>query len=61
MCCLKSAVVSESLFLSLQSCALTLYLLWAVLALCGVSRIQEGQLRPARELGRVLAKCELGP
>ena len=66
VCCLRPAIVSESLFLSVQSSALTLCLLWAVLTLCGVTGIQADQFwgnMPTRELGSrevVLAKFALG-
>lgn len=42
--CSYSAVVSESLFPSVQSSALTLCLLWPVLTLCSVSGTQAHQL-----------------
>lgn len=37
VCCLHPAIASESLFLSVQRSALTLYLLWAVFSLCDIS------------------------
>ena len=40
---LHPLVVSDSLFLSVQSSILTLCLLWAVLILCGISGNQAGQ------------------
>lgn len=43
-CCLLPAVVYKSLFLSLKSFALTLWPLWTMLAFCGGSGTQAGQL-----------------
>lgn len=54
MCCLHPAFVSEPLFLSVQSPALILCLLWIVFILCGISGTQTGQLLgvvPVVELG----------
>ena len=54
-CWLCPAVVSESLFLSLQSSAWTLCLLWAMLVLCDVSGTQAGYLRGGRPAGELWA------
>lgn len=65
-CGFHSAVVSESLFLSVQSATLILCLLWALLALCGVNATQAssaGGLCPLGNLewGISVSKIWAGP